>query len=383
MTPSAATRLAALLALAPLLMRSSSSAFLRSPPVSDSAFLHSIMGRPVSSRSSLTLPALISVIPQLLQIEKKGRSAPFRPHGERLFAALAFLHLDELVARCSDDLFEGLRAPFEHRVGDAARVEPDRAARVVVARNHVADALGVVVRIDHADYRDAELVGFGHRAFLVADVDDEQGIRQAGELLDAAERALQFRQLALQAERLFLRDALEAAVQRHLFHLLEALDRLLHGLEVGEHAAEPAMVDVRHGAALRLLPQDVARLPLGAHEKKCSSIGSQLARELERFLIHRQGALEIDDVDLVAVAEDVRRHLRIPVPGLMSEMDAGLQHLTHRYRHDIAPRVKVCRLRQEPESTTFGHPNRPGGNFDLQSRKSAQNSSIIRHQWLL
>src|SRR6266446_6375879 len=144
MTPSAATRLAALLALAPLLMRSSSSAFLRSPPVSDSAFLHSIMGRPVSSRSSLTLPALICVIPQLLQIEKKGRSAPFRSRGARLFGALAFLHLDELVARGGDDLFEGLRATFEDGVSDAARVEPNRAAGVVITRDDVVDPLGVV-----------------------------------------------------------------------------------------------------------------------------------------------------------------------------------------------------------------------------------------------
>src|ERR1700752_2664049 len=138
-------RPAALLAFAPLLMRSSSSAFLRSPPVSDSAFLHSIMGRPVSSRSSLTLPALISAIPQLLQIEKKGRSAPFRSRGARLLGALAFLHLDELIARCGDDLFEGLRAPFEHGVGDAARVEPNRAAGGAITRGDVVDPLRVVV----------------------------------------------------------------------------------------------------------------------------------------------------------------------------------------------------------------------------------------------
>ena len=47
-TPSAATRAAALLALAPLLMRSSSSAFFRSPPASASAFLHSIIPSPVA-----------------------------------------------------------------------------------------------------------------------------------------------------------------------------------------------------------------------------------------------------------------------------------------------------------------------------------------------
>src|SRR5207249_10362184 len=109
--------------------------------------------------------------------------------------------------------------------------------------------------------------------------DDEQGVRQAAELLDAAERALQLRQLALQPERLLFRDALEAAVLRHLFHLLEALDRLLHRLEVGQHAAEPAMVDVRHRAALGLRAQDVARLPLGAYAQQRAAGGAPLARQ--------------------------------------------------------------------------------------------------------
>src|SRR5438552_122629 len=130
MTPSAATRLAALLALAPLLMRSSSSAFLRSPPASARAFLHSIMPRPVISRSSLTMPALISVMPApcRIQVEKKGRSAPFSFTWRAPTRRPRLPHLDELVARGGDDLFERLRAPFEHGVRDAARVEPNRAA---------------------------------------------------------------------------------------------------------------------------------------------------------------------------------------------------------------------------------------------------------------
>ncbi len=60
--PSAAIRLAAFDAFAPLLMRSSSSAFARSPSASVSAFLHSIMPRPVRWRSSITVLAEISAI---------------------------------------------------------------------------------------------------------------------------------------------------------------------------------------------------------------------------------------------------------------------------------------------------------------------------------
>src|SRR2546427_290185 len=35
------------------------------------------------------------------------------------------------------------------------------------------------------------------------------------------------------------------------------------------------------------------------------------------------------DLDLAAGAEDVRSHLRVPVAGLVAEVDAGFQHLTH------------------------------------------------------
>jgi hypothetical protein len=51
--------------------------------------------------------------------------------------------------------------------------------------------------------------------------------------------------------------------------------------------------------------------------------------EVHRVVEQRNGLLEVDDVDLAAGAEDVRRHLGVPVAGLVAEMDAGFQHLAH------------------------------------------------------
>ena len=67
-TPSAATRVAALLALLPSFTRRISSARARSPAASASAFLHSIIGASVFSRSSLTMLAVIAVIAPLLAL---------------------------------------------------------------------------------------------------------------------------------------------------------------------------------------------------------------------------------------------------------------------------------------------------------------------------
>jgi hypothetical protein len=66
-TPSAAMRPALLAALLPNLTRRSSSAFCMSPWASLRAFLQSIIGASVRSRSSLTMEAVISAIFILLQ----------------------------------------------------------------------------------------------------------------------------------------------------------------------------------------------------------------------------------------------------------------------------------------------------------------------------
>ena len=39
--------------------------------------------------------------------------------------------------------------------------------------------------------------------------------------------------------------------------------------------------------------------------------------------------LEVDDVNLVAMTKNERRHFRIPEAGLVPKVNAGFQHLTH------------------------------------------------------
>ena len=97
------------------------------------------------------------------------------------------------------------------------------------------------------------------------------------------------------------------------------------------------MIDEGHAGALRFLGDDLARLALGADEQDGAAVGGQLADVLHRLLVHRHRLFEIDDVNLVALAEDEIGHLRIPVARLVAEMDAGFQHLTHRDRHYYTP----------------------------------------------
>src|SRR5690606_18915674 len=126
-----------------------------------------------------------------------------------------------------------------------------------------------------------------------------------------------------------LGEALEGAVGRLLLELHEALDRAAHGLEVGQHAAQPAVADVGHAATLGFLADHVARGALGADEQDAAAVGGKAADEVERVLEQRDGLLEVDDVDLGTLAEDVGSHLRVPEAGLVTEMHASFKHLAH------------------------------------------------------
>ena len=59
------------------------------------------------------------------------------------------------------------------------------------------------------------------------------------------------------------------------------------------------------------------------------------------------GLAEVEDVDAVALAEDVRLHLGIPALRLVAEVHAGFQQILHRDRGQIPPScpcesVNVC-----------------------------------------
>src|SRR6202030_1604489 len=300
MIPSVAMRSAALDAFAPLLMRSSSSALPKSPSVSVSAFLHSIIPSPVRPRSSITMLAVTSAITCSLHV--LFATPPLRRRARKIGARTGSLaqrccfvsgNLDEFLGLY--DLLNDLALAFEDRVGDAARVQSYGAARVVIARDNVSDSFGRMVGIDHPDDRNRQLGRFGHRDLLITNVDDEQGVGQRVHFLDAAEAPGKLFHLSLQRQRLAFAHFLERPVLGHRLQVLEPLDRNLDRFEIGQHAAEPAMIDERHAGALRFLGDDFARLALGSDEQDGAAVGRKLTNVLHCVLIHRQRLFEVDD----------------------------------------------------------------------------------------
>ena len=71
--------------------------------------------------------------------------------------------------------------------------------------------------------------------------------------------------------------------------------------------------------AWRLVPTNRIVLPLRA----------QLGDKLRRVLEQLERLLQVDDVNSVALAEDVFLHLRIPALGLMPEVNTRFEQLLH------------------------------------------------------
>ena len=67
------------------------------------------------------------------------------------------------------------------------------------------------------------------------------------------------------------------------------------------------------------------RLLLGADEENLATAGGEIGHEVVSVFELRHRLLEIDDVDAVALGEDIGLHLRVPALGLVTEVNARLK----------------------------------------------------------
>ena len=101
----------------------------------------------------------------------------------------------------------------------------------------------------------------------------------------------------------------------------------------------------------------------------------RLADELERIVEPGDGLGQVDDVDPVALGEDVGPHLRVPAPGLMPEVDARFEQLLHAGgSHVVIPPVVP------PPDVTFPESTRAtaAGTDDQRDRSSVCDGNRLR-----
>ena len=212
-----------------------------------------------------------------------------------------------------------------------------------------------MVGIDDSNNRDAELVGFLDGDLVLADVNHEESVGQAGHVLDTADGLVELFNFTGEVESFLLAHLLKAASFLRGFHVLEVTDRLLHGLEVRERAAEPALINVAAASALGLFDDRVAAAALGVHEEDLAAASGEFANELFSFGKLFNRLFEVDDMNLVAGAEDVLSHLGVPEAGLVAEVATGFEHFTHADGHFLFSKV-MSNTEALAKPFDYGHP---------------------------
>ncbi len=96
----------------------------------------------------------------------------------------------------------------EYRFGDEVAVKRDGAARVVVARHDISDAVRIAIGIDNSGNRYIEPARFLDRDVFLVGVDHEHEVGKPAHVLDAAKCAVELVALALQRQPFFLGVAL-------------------------------------------------------------------------------------------------------------------------------------------------------------------------------
>ena len=112
-----------------------------------------------------------------------------------------------------------------------------------------------------------------------------------------------------------------------LFELLHACEALTNGVEVGEEATEPTLVDVRLTNAGCLLEDCFLSLLLGSNEENGSTVCNGFLDELVCVVDVLQRLLQVDDVDTGTLSKNETLYFRVPTAGLVTKVNAAVEQL--------------------------------------------------------
>ena len=99
--------------------------------------------------------------------------------------------------------------------------------------------------------------------------------------------------------------------------------------EISQHAAYPAVVDVKHIAAPGFFFYNALCLFLGADEQDLAAVGYRFFYEFTGFIQHTGRLLQVYDMDTVALGEDISLHTGMPAAGLVTEVRPRFKKLLY------------------------------------------------------
>ena len=212
-------------------------------------------------------------------------------------------------------------APLHHCVSKLTQDELHRTHRIIVGRDDDVRQIGIAIRIEDADHRNIHASGFLDGVFLSTRIDDDDRRRQATQHPHAFEVAADLLHLAPHRSLSLLLVPLQGASALELLEFHKTRQPLTHGREVRQRTADPPLGHGRHAALGSFSLDHRANLLLGTQEQHFRTRCGQLSQEVRRSEQTLDGLFEVDNVNLVPFAVDVRLHLRVPPAGLMAIVD--------------------------------------------------------------
>ena len=142
-----------------------------------------------------------------------------------------------------------------------------------------------------------------------------------------------FRRSRVRVEIIFLEYDSACSPSRVLFELLEPLEPAADRPEIGQRPAQPPLGHVGHAGAVALLDDRLGRLPLGADEQDQAVGRGHAVEELDRAKQAADRFFQVDDMNQVALAVDVRLHLGVPPAGAVAVVNPGINEIFDDERH--------------------------------------------------
>ena len=183
-------------------------------------------------------------------------------------------------------------------------------------------------------------------------VNHEESRRQTSKVSNRTEVLLKFLALTSNLQFLTLGNVVEGAIVHHLIDGGHLLHSLADGGEVGKHTASPTLRDVRHAYALCSSSDNVLTLLLGAYEENLTTAACDSLKSLSSFVDFYYGLVQIDDMDTVALHEDIRSHCRIPFALEVAEVATCFKQLfkigtSHFFVCELKMNIKIISFRCE------------------------------------
>ena len=163
-----------------------------------------------------------------------------------------------------------------------------------------------------------------HNRGFPTNIYHKDNIRITVHIADAAEKHIQPVNLARFVQSFSFCENIELAAVAHLLEAIEFINTLTNGRPVSQCAAQPAVGDPGHTAAFGFGLNGVLSLALGAYKKYTAALSYKITDQGVGRLQPSERLFKINNVDFIALSEDIGRHFGVPALGTMPKVNTTL-----------------------------------------------------------